>query len=463
MLRRIAVGLAVVMALGLVVGLGTYLLRQQQRAADQLNDSFADRAGLTANLLSDTLRNSERSITGFADGLDGPAASIQDALQLVGEDEGITALAVLDADGRTLGVNPAWFAVEAADQTSRPGYRQAVEKGQVSWGSVVSTEGGLGVPVYVPIKVKGGPRTLILLLPLEQISGFAEAYLATMNVFGAQAYVVDDEGDVVVSSTGAKAAEPVPDAALAAVLKQARAGTAGDHYFAASPVATTNWRVVFVTTEKALQEPLQSSRRVSWQLFGAFATAMLLMMLVGGVSLLGSARLAHARRHDTLTGLPNRSLFLEQSERALQERGRSGLIAAIFIDLDGFKPVNDTHGHAVGDLLLRAVSERLMESMRPGDCVSRFGGDEFLVLCRNLRNPGDVLAVAERLREYLAEPYEIDREVVLIGSSIGVAVADESTPDAAALIHNADLAMYKAKQGGRGRIELFSEAGIARP
>jgi len=111
--------------------------------------------------------------------------------------------------------------------------------------------------------------------------------------------------------------------------------------------------------------------------------------------LVRSARLAHARLHDTLTGLLNRALFLERVQQAINEQRPDEPVAALFIDLDGFKPINDTYGHAAGDALLKAVSDRLIESMRPGDYVCRFGGDEFLVLCQRLREPEDAQHVLD--------------------------------------------------------------------
>jgi diguanylate cyclase (GGDEF)-like protein len=168
-----------------------------------------------------------------------------------------------------------------------------------------------------------------------------------------------------------------------------------------------------------------------------------------------STRLAHARLHDALTGLPTRALFLDQAQRVLDQRRRNGFVAALFIDLDGFKPVNDLYGHATGDALLVAVAGRLSASMRRGDMASRFGGDEFLVLCTGLLEERDAMVIADRLQGVLAEPFLIGEREVSVGSSIGVATYDENTDGSSALIHNADLAMYQAKQGGRGRVERF--------
>jgi diguanylate cyclase (GGDEF)-like protein len=130
-------------------------------------------------------------------------------------------------------------------------------------------------------------------------------------------------------------------------------------------------------------------------------------------------------------------------------------VAVLFIDLDGFKPINDVHGHAAGDALLTAVAQRLADSARRGDVICRFGGDEFLVMCDGLTDERQAVGIAERLAGRIAEPFEVEGHTVTVGSSIGVAMQDDGATDATALIHDADLAMYGAKRAGRGRIEVF--------
>ncbi len=444
------------LALGLVLGLGIYLTRAQKQATDQLQAGFADRAHLTAKLFGDTLRSSEDSVHEAASAYTVPADDLPATIPL--RQTGLNGVIVLTADGDVLSAGPAGLRSDASEYASSTGFAQARTSGQLVWHNVVRTSAGYSAVVYQPVKAVDGQRVVVLLLPVQQVSTIGRAYLSTLGVLGGDTYIVDGAGQVIVASNGAPVDQPVPDKALASALRRADSGSFGDHYFAASDIPVSTWRVVFVASEKALQEPLRSSRRVAWQLFGAFAGAMGLIVVIGGTSLRRSARLAQARRHDALTGLPNRALMMEQMERALHDRRQNLPIAAIFIDLDGFKPVNDSYGHAVGDVLLKAVSGRLNESMRPGDSVSRFGGDEFLVLCRNLRGPADAVAVAERIQQYLAQPFEIDGHVVLIGSSMGIAVSDSAAGTADALIHQADLAMYRAKQAGRGRIELSEPA-----
>jgi diguanylate cyclase (GGDEF)-like protein/PAS domain S-box-containing protein len=182
-------------------------------------------------------------------------------------------------------------------------------------------------------------------------------------------------------------------------------------------------------------------------------------------------RLAHQALHDELTGLPNRGLLLDRLRHALARAGRDGsTVCVLFLDLDDFKLVNDTLGHAVGDELLVAVAARLRTALRDSDTVgrldaemvARFGGDEFVILCEGLDHEGDAVCIAERLGRELARPIVLaDRELV-VTASLGLALSagERSTPDA--LVRDADAAMYRAKERGRGLYEIFDEATRSR-
>ena len=169
--------------------------------------------------------------------------------------------------------------------------------------------------------------------------------------------------------------------------------------------------------------------------------------------------LIHQAFHDTLTGLPNRALLDDRLGQALARRERRPLeIAVLFLDIDRLKWVNDSLGHAAGDQLLVTAAHRLTAVLRPGDTVARFGGDEFVVLCDDVGGECEALVVAERLREALAAPFHLrDREIGLT-ASIGIALASSSTHDSPdALLRDADAAMYRAKERGRDRVELFDD------
>lgn len=163
----------------------------------------------------------------------------------------------------------------------------------------------------------------------------------------------------------------------------------------------------------------------------------------------------HMAQHDPLTGLPNRALFSDRLQRSIANavRDKTGL-ALMFIDLDKFKPVNDTYGHGVGDLLLQDVAQRMLQCLRDSDTVARIGGDEFVVLLRGSSAIPETLAVAEKIRKGLERPFLIDGHVLQISCSIGVARFPEHGQDDITLAKNADLAMYRAKELGRNQICL---------
>jgi diguanylate cyclase (GGDEF)-like protein len=165
----------------------------------------------------------------------------------------------------------------------------------------------------------------------------------------------------------------------------------------------------------------------------------------------------HLAYHDALTGLPNRTLFQDRLSVALAQARRRGQLAAVmFLDLDRFKVVNDTVGHAVGDQLLRSVAERLKTFVRDGDTVARVGGDEFTLLLPELERMEDVVDVADRILETLRQPWVLNGHEFHVTTSIGIAVWPDDGEDAEALLRNADTAMYRAKDQGRDNYKLYT-------
>jgi len=163
--------------------------------------------------------------------------------------------------------------------------------------------------------------------------------------------------------------------------------------------------------------------------------------------------------HDVLTGLSNRSLVTDRLEHALLLASRSGSWPAVlFIDLDRFKSVNDQLGHATGDRLLIEAARRIEQSLRAVDTVARIGGDEFVILCEALERPDLAEQVAARILHALEDPFDFSGEEVFVSASIGIARGDRATVSADDLIRQADLAMYRAKENGRNRIETFDPA-----
>lgn len=167
-----------------------------------------------------------------------------------------------------------------------------------------------------------------------------------------------------------------------------------------------------------------------------------------------SRRLAHEATHDALTGLPNRRASLTRLTDALARWRRSGNeVAVLFIDLDHFKEVNDTHGHRVGDLVLTTTAARLVGAVREGDHVGRLGGDEFVVIAEPVDGPVDATALAQRMLDACTAPLMLGEIELSVGISIGVALGGAlARPDADELLHHADLALYRAKSSGRGTV-----------
>ena len=162
--------------------------------------------------------------------------------------------------------------------------------------------------------------------------------------------------------------------------------------------------------------------------------------------------------HDSLTGLPNRKLFSDRLGIALAQAQRNQKKVGIaMLDLDNFKDVNDTLGHDVGDLLLKATAERLSAALRKGDTVARFGGDEFVLILPDLKVIEDAIQVAQKIVDSFRKPFLIDTHQLVVTTSIGIAVYPNDGTDEGILLKNADIAMYQAKQAGRARYQLYKK------
>jgi diguanylate cyclase (GGDEF)-like protein len=167
-------------------------------------------------------------------------------------------------------------------------------------------------------------------------------------------------------------------------------------------------------------------------------------------------QLEHQATHDVLTDLPNRALLMDRLEHAIARASRGRvMIAVLFIDLDGFKEVNDAFGHGAGDRLLAQAAVRLKLCVRTTDTVSRIGGDEFVVVLEGVEEAEQVVEVAIRIMENLSAPFALGRSEASVGASIGVAVPDGiAEPEAEELVRQADQAMYRAKWKGGTRYEI---------
>jgi len=162
--------------------------------------------------------------------------------------------------------------------------------------------------------------------------------------------------------------------------------------------------------------------------------------------------LRHIARHDVLTDLPNRGLFNDRLLAALARTQQAdGRLALLYIDLDRFKQINDTHGHAIGDMLLREVGHRIRHCVRESDTIGRIGGDEFIVLLNSIKLPEHASLIAEKIRASLEQPFELSGQRLDISASLGIAVYPEHGDEKKLLIRHADSAMYRAKKMGGNR------------
>jgi len=200
------------------------------------------------------------------------------------------------------------------------------------------------------------------------------------------------------------------------------------------------------------------------------AAITLTIAVIGAVGVLYVARLLRIRErlewhglHDELTGLPTRVVFEERLNLALAHARRSQIpVAVMFLDLDRFKLVNDSLGHAEGNRLLQEAARRVRRALREGDTAARFGGDEFAILCPQMGSSGEASALAQRLLELFTAPFRLDRREVVVTTSIGIAMFPADGTDGDTLVRHADAAMYRAKDSGRNAVHLFSHEITAR-
>ena len=209
--------------------------------------------------------------------------------------------------------------------------------------------------------------------------------------------------------------------------------------------------------------------------YTSIAGALFAMLLAGGLALFVSRnnrrlseslkqlneaheQISHMANHDPLTNLPNRTLLLVRFQAALALAKRnSNKMAILFLDLDLFKDINDCHGHATGDEILRQVAKRIGGSIRESDTAGRIGGDEFIILLFDVGNIATALAIAEKIRTDLIRPYLIDKKEIVLGCSIGISIYPEDGVEDIELFRKADIALYQAKNAGKNSSVLFTE------
>jgi len=224
-------------------------------------------------------------------------------------------------------------------------------------------------------------------------------------------------------------------------------------YVAYSSLKRANWSLALVIPRADLERQLGSLN-----LLALVLEVLLVIFTLITIRQIRLSQQMHNALHDALTGLPSRALFMNRLEHTVEYGKRHGnyLFAVLFLDLDRFKMVNDSLGHTIGDQLLSAVAGRLATCLRSTDTLARFGGDEFTILLEDLNDISDVLRVADRLQAELKLPFTLGEQEVFTTASIGIALnaTDHDRPED--LLRNADIAMYRAKQQGSVRYEIFN-------
>jgi diguanylate cyclase (GGDEF)-like protein len=460
--RRVAV-LALVLAVALIAGLAWNLIATQSQGRKSLVDTMQRRAALTADLIGSAFTIA-RTPTAVRAEFGGRADVLRRAVQAasVASKGRVT---VLDARGRVLAA-----AGEGSDPY--PSARRDVElalRGTPSLSDAFhDSRGGWIVELAVPFRIRSERRVLLVSGRVALVQGFTQGFFATPSAFpGTQGYLVDGAGRTLSSTQPRREGVPGP---VLGTLGRGKDDRHGGRVFVSATVPSSRWSVVLSVPESLLYA--SAPVNAPWLLFGAFVAAIVALLALGFLAARGARRLAaatrsadaatelaHERLHDPLTGLTNRALFAARAEQALaaaRRRGRS--VAVLFMDIDHYKVINDSLGHEVGDEVLREVARRLLRSVRDADTVSRFGGDEFVVLCEDLADAPAALPAVERIRAGLHGPVEVGGRLVPVSFSIGVATGGrDAERTAAELLADADAAMYRAKKLGRDRVEIFDE------
>jgi diguanylate cyclase (GGDEF)-like protein len=451
--RALTAAAAVVVLSVLAGGLAIRLVDAQKQSQGKLVAEWDTRAKVAAELTNGLLikpNYSSVARTYFDVPQDKLPSGIRKYLAVAGD---VPRLVVLDSGARVLIAYPAALSAAQARALSSSRHVRRTLTDLITLSDRYQL-GPTRVPVIdlsIPFPTASGRHVVVVTQPVADLEAAAQAYLSSVaSLAGSDSAIVDAGGNVVVASAGSHAG-PDRRAELAALAGQQHARLGGNTLFAVD-VGTTTWRVVLsVPTDKLLAPVRGASYRATWLLFGSFVAVIVALLLVGFGVVRSSAKLAAQRSHDPLTGLPNRAATLDRLEQVMANTRRSGLgTAVLFIDLDRFKPINDTYGHRVGDAVLATIAGRIRNALRPADVVGRLGGDEFLVICDNVPADADdpVLQLANRVADSVQTPVTVDGVTVSVGCSIGVATTASEQVSAAVIVHAADDAMYDAKHGG---------------
>lgn len=297
-----------------------------------------------------------------------------------------------------------------------------------------------------------GPDSTLLLIrkdfTLMTRWPFVDSLVGTRNMEGGLSYALDTAGTSgrVVFTSRPRALEP---------------GVKVERMISARPVAGYPFVVGVVATAQLYEWDWMRNAGGIWM-----ATILSVVILLIGARLLRStqrraAQMRYLADHDALTGLPNRTLFEDRLSHALADARRNKTqCALIFVDLDHFKVINDTYGHAIGDVVLREVAARLGACVRDSDTIGRLGGDEFVMLLPDINGEQGASRVAEKARQALAEHISFEGHRIPLSASMGIAIYPQHGMTLSDLSNSADTAMYEAKADGRDTVRVFQQTGV---
>jgi diguanylate cyclase (GGDEF)-like protein len=345
---------------------------------------------------------------------------------------------------------------------SDPGYAPMVRSmlaGQPDVSSVMEAGSVPVVAMGVPVTV-GGRTAAVFVGYTDLVHSPLETYVESLR-YGrtGHGYVLDSAGHVVAGpdpgAIGTELDEPQVLAALAkgktGGIEDARRATEVTY----APLGVGGWAGATVQNANEFFGPVRSSNlRIGLALLAMLALASAVIIVLGHRQETARRRfqelLAHQAYHDGLTGLANRYLLHSRLNQAVSRARRQGSgLALVYLDLDGFKPVNDQQGHEVGDALLVAVAERLLASVRAEDVVARLGGDEFAIVMEDLDGPDAARRAAQRVVAEMSRPFVVGDLRLSVAASVGVAYSASGESDGESMLRDADLAMYRAKDAGK--------------
>jgi len=462
------------------------ILHSQSRARGDIAQRFRERAKIGAGLSESLFSSAFRTGQAATAKLYGGAHVSSRMLDVTVRGAGLAYSILLGPDGRLLAAS-SHAPPEALRQVRVPrGPAHRVLTGAPFFiADQQRLSAGMTVlPSAQAIATRFGRRVLVTASPARRLYQFLGGYISELpTTAGGGAYVVDSN-DTVLGSTSNRVAtgRPIPDRSLLAAMDRRGYGSFGrGRYFASYPVGGSSWIVVLTASSAALFASVNGvTYWLPWVVLAGFALAVALMLVLlqrvalanrrlartndelgRNVSELHESqeRLAHDALHDALTELPNRTLFNDRLAQALArcERHPGYSCAVLFIDLDRFKVINDGFSHAAGDELLVALARRIAASLRPGDTVARFGGDEFTLLLDDVGSAEEASALARRLCSQLERPVWLSGNELFVTASIGIALSRRGA-SSDELLRSADIAMYHAKAQGHGRVAVFDRS-----